>query len=440
MAALFLEEKVEVRSDKGMSADQQALKPAPPLVREDEIAVELGIWLSGLESFLGAGHNSFAGVLERRELPDLRKEFRLIHSAIQRCALLNVQLLNTRGRRSTGESEIGDHVEIGELSQLLAVLRDALLFSQGLINSNSLSFGEWKVWCNFLSQRFAGVPIFLELVRFAEESGEKFLPTPLKNLVERSDLSSGHTELVLILPRFAKILKWLSVVGKMLEADEPLKPAILIFSRVNEQIIELTNYINNRLERFPNDNAEIFASLDAAAYTASIELKKVYAQELTGLARLRPSPSIFARMETAHSLLSDGFQQILAGFAKLIDPDTDIFKLFPNFQVKFEQSLRLRNSLWTVSRIVKVAENKPESRQIKDLRETLREFMKETVYFLFYKDTETVERFIEEILVTEQTKDLVPILHRFGAYVDTLFNQVNLRAVLENHPFEAEEI
>jgi hypothetical protein len=54
----------------------------------------------------------------------------------------------------------------------------------------------------------------------------------------------------------------------------------------------------------------------------------------------------------------------------------------------------------------------------------------------FYKDKETFERFAEEIIVTKEKKDLVPILHRFGAYVETLFAQVNMRAVLEKHPFE----
>jgi len=54
---------------------------------------------------------------------------------------------------------------------------------------------------------------------------------------------------------------------------------------------------------------------------------------------------------------------------------------------------------------------------------------------LFYKDTETVERFIEEVLVTTDKKDLVPILHRFGAYIETLFGQVNMRTVLAKHPF-----
>ena len=47
---------------------------------------------------------------------------------------------------------------------------------------------------------------------------------------------------------------------------------------------------------------------------------------------MRPSPSIYARMETAHSLLSEGFQQILAGFARMVDSKMDVFHLFPNFQ------------------------------------------------------------------------------------------------------------
>jgi hypothetical protein len=56
--------------------------------------------------------------------------------------------------------------------------------------------------------------------------------------------------------------------------------------------------------------------------------------------------------------------------------------------------------------------------------------------YLFYKDKETVERFGEEVLATSEKKDLVPILHRCGAYLETLLGQVNMRAVLADHPFE----
>jgi hypothetical protein len=140
-------------------------------------------------------------------------------------------------------------------------------------------------------------------------------------------------------------------------------------------------------------------------------------------------------VETAHSLLNESFQQILAGFAGSIDPKLNVFGLFPNFHLKFEQSLALRQELFTIVQLTQAAEKDSTENKIGVLNKALRDFMGQTVRYLFYKDTETVERFVEEILITRQTKDLVPILHRFGAYLETLFGQVNMRAVLEKHPF-----
>ena len=436
MAAILTEDEVEVRLDDDASGDVR-LRDVPSSPGEDEIVTELGIWLSGLESFLATGHHSFSDSRDVKALPDSSKEFRLVHSTLQRCALLNARLLSGNGGNAAARASITWEIKCGELGDLATVLSDAMLLSEGLIHSNSLGSGVWKAWSRMLSHRFRSVPAFSKLIRFAEKEGENYLPKSLSDLASSVGvLSAEHAELALVLPRFGKILKWLSVVGKMLATDEPLKPALLIFSRVNDQIFELTSYINNRLERFPNEEAELFSSLDAASYTASIELKKVYTQELAGVSRMRPSPSIYARMETAHSLLSEGFQQILAGFARLLDPKTDVFQLFPNFGIKLEQSIMLRENLRDVVDVVHNAEKSPEKKQIETLHKSLRAFMKDNVRFLFYKDTETVERFIEEILITKQNKDLVPLLHRFGAYLETLFGQVNHRAVLEKHPFE----
>ena len=49
---------------------------------------------------------------------------------------------------------------------------------------------------------------------------------------------------------------------------------------------------------------------------------------------------------------------------------------------------------------------------------------------------ERFERFSEEIYAARDKKDLVPVLHRFGAYLETLFGQVSMRGVLAGHPFE----
>lgn len=434
MAAVLTENPVQVRPGRNAPAPGSARRLTTPTLNVDEIVTELGIWLSGIESFIAAGHHSFS---EGRDSKlDASKEFRLVHSTLQRCAMLNARLLSANGGSAGFQAAITWEISVGELNEMSSVLRDAMRISESLINSHTSNSGEWNAMCSLLSSRFSTTPAVSKLIRLAEVEGDKHLPAALHDLLSNEGhLGNEHAELAMVLPRFARILKWLSIVGKMLKADEPLKPALLIFSRVNEQIFDLTTYIDNRLECFPNEEAELFASLDAASYTASIELKKVYSQELVGLARLRPTPSIYARMETAHSLLNEGFQQILAGFARLIDPKADIFKLFPNFQIKFDQSIVLRKEIRLLVNVVQAAEKNPEKRQVETLQKELREFMKGTVRFLFYKDTETVERFVEEIRVTKQNKDLVPILHRFGAYLETLFGQVNLRAVLERHPF-----
>ena len=430
---MFLEEQVNVRVNDDASIHVRKQKMTP--VADDKaIIIELGIWLSGMESFLASGHRTFADNIDDRPA-DAAREFRLIHTALQRCSMLTARLLS--GSQQSAQAMVTRDIKFGELTLLSSVLRDAALLSDALITSQSLGIGEWRAWCSMLTARLDSYSVFAKLVRHAEAEGDKFLPKVLADLASSDEfLTAEQAELALVLPRFGRVLRWLSVVGKMLEADEPLKPALLVFARINEQIFELTSYINNRLERFPNEEAEMFASLDAASYTASIELKKVYSQELAGLAGVRPSPSIYARMETAHSLLNEGFQQMLAGFARIIDPKTDVFKLFPSFAAKLDQSIALRQELWNIVQIVQKAESKPEKAHIDAMQKALREFMKGSVGHLFYKDTETVERFVEEILVTRENKDLVPILHRFGAYLETLFGQVSLRAVLEKHPFD----
>jgi hypothetical protein len=267
--------------------------------------------------------------------------------------------------------------------------------------------------------------------------GEAFLPERLKELfTENSVPFADEVDLKVILPQFGAILGLLSVVGRMLKNDEPLKPSLLIFSQVHEQTHDLISHMNNRLSRYPNEDAAMFDSLDGASYTASLELRKVFSQELTGLANIRPVPSVFARVETAYELLSDSFRQILAGFARALDPKIVASDLFPQFETKLGQSLALRKDLWRVLKSVQAAEQNPDKKLLEEVNEELHRFLDRSLAFLFHKDRETLERFSEEIFATSEKKDIVPILHRFGAYIETLLGQVNMRTVLANHPFD----
>ena len=419
-----------------------------PSNEANDLVFELGLWLSGLESFLNVRNHSFVEESRTKAASrDWTKEFRLTHSTLLLCSRLTFQLSRQIKEREFATAESGEidadfadqEYPIGadEIYKLSNALKDAVLLNEGLLRAAPLRFGEWTAWSNFLADKFKTVEACSKLIKTAEKTGEAFLPALFWQLLESKPMSPVmEADLRLVLPRFAKILKWLSVIEKMLRNDEPLKTSLLVFSRIYEQIQDMMTYINNRLLRFPNEEDELFGALDGAAYTASIELRKVYNYELAGVAEIRPTPSVYAKLETAYALLNDSFQQTVISFAILLDPNVEPMKLFPNFQSKLDQSLLLRQALWEVLQSVKNAEQNPETYPMDSLHQQLSDFLASTLQFLFYKDMETVERFIEEVLITTNNKDLVPILHRFGAYLETLFGQVNMRVVLAKHPFE----
>ena len=239
-----------------------------------------------------------------------------------------------------------------------------------------------------------------------------------------------------VFPYFGRLLKYLGLVEEMLAKDKPLKPALLIFAAIYEQLQEMMRFINNRLLRFRDENVPLFEALDCVVYATSVEIRKIYSHELAEISETRQAPLIYAKMEAAHSLLRDCVQQSLIGLAQTVAPELDAIEVFPNFKIKLEQSITLRQKIWELKKTVQSMENSPEVSELKSLHQELNEFVATAMRYLMFKDWETFERFVEEIVRTRSDADLTPVLHRFGAYLETLFGQVNIRAVLADHPFQ----
>ena len=356
-----------------IAADESA--PEAVLPDKDKLFFDLGLWLSGLESFLNIRNHSF--IEEHRAKAasrDWTKEFRLTHSTLLLCSRLTFQLSKVLKNDFSAKNEsdgldliedfasLKEEIEISEdeMYKLSLALKNGVLLNEGLMRAAPLKFGEWTAWCSSLSEKLKSIEIVAKLIARAEKTGEDFLPAMLQELLENKQLPFAvEADLRLVLPHFAKILKWLNVIEKMLKSDAPLKPTLLIFSRIYEQIQELMGYINNRLLRFPDEEDELFGQLDAAAYTASIELRKVYNYELAGLAEIRSAPLIYAKIETAFSLLNDSFQLTLINFAQMIEPNIRTRQDFPEFEDQTEQSIDFASNLWSLLKAVKQAEQDP---------------------------------------------------------------------------------
>ena len=296
-----------------------------------------------------------------------------------------------------------------------------------------LPFSEWTAWCDDLTTKLKISPAYSKLSDYAERESRRFLP-PIFHSAPQNPAFSG--DCATALQFIGQILAYLDVIGKMIERDEPLKPTQLVFARIYEQICRMNDFINNSLTRMKNENNEIYDLLDSIAYVASIELKKVYRQELSDISGVRPAIAVRAKIESAHGLLTDSFRQSLTGFAALIEPEISAADLFPAFQQKRENTLILRRAIWKLKQMVQLAEQNPDAFPLADLNKKLTDFTAVTMRGLMYKDWETFERFVEEVVRTRGKKDLVPLLHRFGAYLETLFGQINMRSVVADVPFD----
>jgi len=406
--------------------------PGEPLTTYNSVSTtdqdfELGLWLRSLEAFCAIGRLAFAQNPKHSADHDYKNECRITRAVLLRISELIAEI-------ELRERAVFDEQSIQSCSSTIKTL---LTLNSALLRSDSLAFDEWQAWSRLAADRIRKIALYQFFEADFRRSGTSFLPPRLRELLSSENLTpSEKRDLAAFLPRFGGILRSLDIVGRMLKNDEPMKPTLAIFAFIYESANELISDINVRLDRFEDETSELFGMLDAASYTISIEVKKAFSYELADVAGLRSASSIFARIESAYGVLNDNIQQLSAGFARLAEPGIAAIDIFPEFHLKLEQSIELRKRLYEILTIVRELEPAPTEAGLVSLRAELKRFLSEPVSFLFYKDRETFERFCTEIAITGEITDAGPVLHRFFAYLETLFGQVCIRAVLSNHPFD----
>jgi hypothetical protein len=247
-------------------------------------------------------------------------------------------------------------------------------------------------------------------------------------------------EVAAVLSYFAHCLEQLSFVGEWLVKDRPIKLTLPIFAHVRATTRAAVSILEGMSRRAAESGDNLYELYDSAAYAVRMELNKVFSHELVGLAALRLAPTIYTRVENAHGLLRDCFQQTIILVAQAFDPSLDAASVFDTQLAKLQNSLRLREELWTLSELVRRAERDGGRKPLAPLVARLHDFQQGAMRHLMYKDWESFERFVAEIAAARGAVELGPVLHRFATYLDALFNQINMRAALADYPFTSPQL
>ncbi len=427
------------------------------LFNRHEPAYELGTWLSALRSFFHPSNHPFSEAEHAEILArDWRTEMRLTRKCLLQATQLTLRLVDiespaeatpAEGADETAalnalspadeKAELYDVATNRSLVALAEALNDVSTVCDALLEAPIVSFHAWAGIGKIIARELDYSEAARYIARTASYHAAASLQAPLLALTQETITPNAlGADMLFILSDLSRLLERLRLIETFLKSDSPLKQTLPIFTLVHEEARGLLKFIETRALRTDDLEQAIFDALDSSNYAIAMELRKVFAHELVGLCVLRQAPAIYAKVENAHGLLRDCFQQSTVGLAQLFDPALDGARLFNVFQTKLEQSLALRRDVWVLLQLVRRAEKERDRYPIANLLERLASFREGSLRYLMYKDWEACERFIEEVAAARGAIELSPVLHRFATYLETLHGQVNMRAVLAEHPFD----
>jgi hypothetical protein len=392
-----------------------------------EAEVELATWLASLHSFLQTENlpaeprNPAKNVVR-----DWSGETRVAAWGLLKCSELAANL------RLCSETDWRD------LAALQQILLESFALCESLAAQGKIEAIVWKSFCGLLNNKLSESKLAAALAdkyKRERESNEQ-MPAALEFLRHHPQLQGVFgADVREIFARLNNLLVNLQRIEAMLKTDQPLKPALLLFALVQRETRDLLRFAEGILQILPAESA-FQEVLDGTAYIIPLELRKVYGYELVGVGLLRQTPAVFARVENAWGLLKDCFQQAIVALAQVFAPELTASDVFPSQQEKTAQSIALRKELWNLLKQTQATEKSLDPESLENLNRNLASFRQNTMTFLMFKDVETTERFIEEIARTRRPTEIAQVLHRFGAYLETLLGQVNMRNVLAAYPFE----
>jgi hypothetical protein len=430
---------------KELSQHPTTIEALPP-------AQELAVWLRALRSFFNAANHPLTET-ERASIGErsFKCETGVVRDALVRCLQLLSNL--TRGEVPPALGDEGGAAPLQDtkpsaagalglvsakdsLRDLGEVFKDVCRLSEALLESSSVGFGAWSSLGSILERELRRSEAAKLILAAGQAAGAAELQEQLVKLAQGLMPEELGEDLLEIFQAFSRLLTLLRFIEVSLKGDTQLKRLLPVFTLIHEETRALLDFIEGRALRVEGVERGASEILDGTAYAVRMELRKAFEHELTGLCSLRQPPQLFAKVENATGLLRDCYQQSVVALAHSFEPGFDGGALFRSFTTKLEQSLELRRELWGLVLLVARSSADNHEPPATQVLEAMNAFGDGSQRYLMYKDWEALERFTEEIDSARDSGELSRTLHRFEAYLETLFGQVNMRAVLADRPFD----
>jgi hypothetical protein len=257
----------------------------------------------------------------------------------------------------------------------------------------------------------------------------------LSRIMSRVTDRRSKRELGTLFVGLFKGLHYADVAAASMARAASRRRTLVLFSRIWALAHSLSDYIRSRLlEGEPADSRRADV-LDRLLFSTEMELRKVLEAELVDVSHLKESRSAQERMENACGILRDLFQQNILALAEAYSGPVDAKRIFPEHITRRQQSLRLREELWSLVVSCRRYQESPDKKALEAFSDDLAAFRRAGMRYLMFKDWSAFDRFAGGFSRDCSTKTFLSAAHQFEIFAKTLIREIGKRQVLADQPF-----
>ncbi len=224
-----------------------------------------------------------------------------------------------------------------------------------------------------------------------------------------------------------------------------LHPSLLIITLLNSETEVFRTYLKKSVGALKDKS--LAGSLEMLSYQFTMESKRVYQQELKDIFEYESPQQLRGKIENSLGILKNLIEHTIINLAQHWKPDIRGENIFKDFVTKNEQSMKLRENIYVLSRVLMLLEESAEdpresAKMLRSLKICMEYFEKTTFKLLRYDDYDEFQNFFVEAMSYEMNDEFKKFITRcqyFIVFLDTTLRHIDNRAELKDAPLDIEK-
>jgi hypothetical protein len=335
----------------------------------------------------------------------------------------------------------------------LSLLYDSFVNLKGvlsdLMRSGKISYVGFTNIGHIISKEIRGNVFFNPFARDINPEFDMIDNPKISDIVRTLEDGELKKNISLIFISLFRFLRFLRVVDVATQRAVPLNSSLAVLIMVRSEIPLFQGLVE--MAAAAAGDSRLGATLNSLSYQFSVEARRVFQVELRDIHRRRSSVRLRGKIENCSGILQNLVEHSIMQLAQAFDPGATVEDIFPSFATRLQQSVRLREDLVALYRLLADLNAGAESPGRARLFESLTSYM---VYFedftfrlLRYEDYEEFALFFKDITAlkketvesTEFHKAMDKIRH-FRIFVETTLRHIENRSELSGTPVDMERV